>query len=142
MLVGALFDKRPPAALGTKGWRKHKLLGSLEVWIYLFWKKIRENNAVLGCDSLVIRWFDEKKGKMPVAIEENGGQMAKNGGPENSVNSVQKPSKPSKHRVRHDFLLIFGVLTWIFEKSEKLGKIREIRKNWKFWKISKNREIS
>ena len=63
MLVGALFDKRPPAALGTKGWRKHKLLGSLEVWIYLFWKKIRENNAVLGCDSLVIRWFDEKKGK-------------------------------------------------------------------------------
>jgi len=48
---------------------------------------------------------------MPVAIEENGGQMAKNGGPENSVNSVQKPSKPSKHRVRHDFLLIFEVLT-------------------------------
>ena len=75
---------------------------------------------------------------MPVAIEENGGQMAKNGGPENSVNSVQKPSKPSKHRVRHDFLLIFGVLTWIFEKSLKLGKIREIENSEKSAKLEKS----
>ena len=46
---------------------------------------------------------------MPVAIEENGNVAAKNGGPENSVNSVQKPSKPSKHRVRHGFLYLFLV---------------------------------
>lgn len=58
-LSARLKYKRPPAALGTKGWRKHKLLGSLEVWIYLFWILSRENAAVLGYDSLVIWWFDE-----------------------------------------------------------------------------------
>ena len=44
---------------------------------------------------------------MPVAIEENG--VAKNGGPENSVNSVQKPAKPSKHKVRLEFFLFIKI---------------------------------
>ena len=51
---------------------------------------------------------------MPVAIEENG--VAKNGGPENSVNSVQKPAKPSKHKVRHDFFYLKNrVILGVFE---------------------------
>ena len=43
---------------------------------------------------------------MPVAVESSENGVAKNGGPESNVNSVQKPPKPSKHKVRPRFLTI------------------------------------
>ena len=71
--------------------------------------------------------------KMPVAVESSENGVAKNGGPESNVNSVQKPSKPSKHKVSPRFLTGFKKFSEIRNFENLTGSL-DLFQKWKFRK--------